>query len=145
MLSNSLLAACRDTQKLASVKQEYSQSAQAGGSFSTYTCDFSSLAGVRKFAEKVKADHASVDVLVNNAGIFSKQRTLSKDGYELTWAVNALAPFLLTSLLLGRLKERMVNVGSAALASHINLNDLQQVTKTLPLLSYAVTYHLHCD
>ena len=87
----------------------------------------SSFADVRKFAEAVKADHPAIDVLINNAGVFSKQKALSKDSIEMTWAVSTLAPFLLTSLLLNIVKDRIVNVGSMALASNMDFDNLQQV------------------
>ena len=122
-----LLPVHRNPEKLAAVKQELDQHAKQGTTIHTYTSDFSSLVDIRKLADKVKADHASIDVLINNAGIFSNERQVSKDGIELTWAVNALAPFLLTSLLLDRVKDRIVNVGSMALADKIDLNNLEQV------------------
>ena len=66
-------------------------------------------------------------MLINNAGIFAKQKATSQDGIELTWAVNMQAPFLLTSLLLNTIQERVVNVGSMALASTLDFDNLQQV------------------
>src|SRR5205085_4010705 len=60
---------------------------------------------VRALATEVLERYAQVDVLVNNAGAIYEKRRLSRDGIELTWAVNHLAPFLLTELLLDRLKE----------------------------------------
>jgi NAD(P)-dependent dehydrogenase (short-subunit alcohol dehydrogenase family) len=80
--------------------------------------DFASLASVRAGAEEFLARYNRLDVLVNNAGIFSGERRLSTDGYELTFAVNHLAPFLLTNLLLDTLKAsapaRIVTVSSGA-------------------------------
>jgi retinol dehydrogenase 14 len=80
--------------------------------------DFSSLANVRRLAEELLAGHDRLDVLVNNAGLMSSQYRLSADGFELTFAVNHLAPFLLTNLLLDRLKAsapaRVVTVASEA-------------------------------
>lgn len=126
---------CRNPQKLATVKQECENRSQGKGSFKTYTCDFSSLEDVRAFADKVKVENESIDVLINNAGIFAKERSLSKDGYELTWAVNILAPVLLTSLLLDKVIQRIVNVGSAAAADSIDLDNLQQVVHSwLPIV-----------
>lgn len=107
--------------------QEHIKAAGGGGKVSAYTYDLASFAEVRKLAEAVKAEHKKLDVLINNAGIFAKQKTLSKDGIELTWAVNMLAPFLLTSLLLDTIQERIVNVGSMALASKMDFDNLQQV------------------
>jgi NAD(P)-dependent dehydrogenase (short-subunit alcohol dehydrogenase family) len=84
--------------------------------------DFSSLAQVRGLAERVLAEHDRLDVLVNNAGIGSGsgRRELSEDGYELRFAVNYLAAFLLTRLLEPLLVRsapaRIVNVSSAGQA-----------------------------
>src|SRR5438270_10930029 len=80
--------------------------------------DFGSLAAVRGLAEKVLAAHDRLDVLVNNAGLMAPRFRLSEDGYELTVAVNHLAPFLLTNLLLDRLRAsapaRIITVASQA-------------------------------
>jgi NAD(P)-dependent dehydrogenase (short-subunit alcohol dehydrogenase family) len=85
-----------------------------------YQADFSSLAEVRRLAEILLAERERIDCLVNNAGIGSgpdkNRRELSKDGFELRFAVNYLAGFLLARLLLPRLVEsapaRIVNVSS---------------------------------
>lgn len=66
--------------------------------------DFSSLAAVRGLAEEVLARYERLDVLINNAGATFFKHQRSVEGYELTFAVNHLAPFLLTTLLLDRLK-----------------------------------------
>ncbi len=85
--------------------------------------DFASLVAVRGLAERVLATHDRLDLLVNNAGLISPRFQLSEDGYEQTIAVNHLAPFLLTNLLLDRLRAsaqldksgaRIVTVASQA-------------------------------
>jgi NAD(P)-dependent dehydrogenase (short-subunit alcohol dehydrogenase family) len=80
--------------------------------------DFSRLAEVRRLAEELLRGHDRLDLLVNNAGLMSSHYRLSADGFELTFAVNHLAPFLLTNLLLDRLKAsspaRIVTVASEA-------------------------------
>jgi NAD(P)-dependent dehydrogenase (short-subunit alcohol dehydrogenase family) len=80
--------------------------------------DFSRLAEVRRLADEILAGHDRLGVLINNAGLFSPRYRLSADGFELTFAVNHLAPFLLTNLLLDRLKAsapaRIVTVASEA-------------------------------
>ena len=80
--------------------------------------NFSRVAEVRRLADEILAGHDRLDVLVNNAGLFSPHYRLSPDGFELTFAVNHLAPFLLTNLLLDRLKAsapaRIVTVASEA-------------------------------
>jgi NAD(P)-dependent dehydrogenase (short-subunit alcohol dehydrogenase family) len=79
--------------------------------------DFASLAAVRAAAAEIARRHPTVHVLVNNAGRASKQRMVSADGFEMTFAVNHLAPFLLTRELLPLLRagapSRIVNVASA--------------------------------
>jgi NAD(P)-dependent dehydrogenase (short-subunit alcohol dehydrogenase family) len=80
-----------------------------------YLADLASLGEVRDLAERVRADHGGPDVLVNNAGIGSgAARSLTADGHEAHWAVNYLAPVLLTRLLLPGLPAgaRVINVGS---------------------------------
>lgn len=80
--------------------------------------DFASLAEVRELAAMVQARHPRLDVLVNNAGVYLHERALSADGFELTLAVNQLAPFALSHLLLPALlasgQGRIVNVASIA-------------------------------
>lgn len=92
----------------------------AGGSARFFEVDLASLAGVRRLAEAVQAEHTQLDALVNNAGIakVGDPRRESADGFELHFAVNYLAPFLLTRLLRPLLgaeaPSRVVNVVSAA-------------------------------
>jgi NAD(P)-dependent dehydrogenase (short-subunit alcohol dehydrogenase family) len=85
----------------------------------SYLADFSRLEEVRRLAEEIERDHARLDVVVNNAGIGAgsdRTREESADGYELRFAVNYLAPFLLTNLLLPLLRRsapaRIINVAS---------------------------------
>src|SRR3989442_13367617 len=62
--------------------------------------DLASQAGIRGVAAEVLARYPKIDVLVNNAGAILAKRRTTQDGIEMTWAVNHLAPFLLTTLLL---------------------------------------------
>ena len=93
----------------------------------SYLADLSSLAAVRDLADRILSEYDRLDVLVNNAGIIVQERKESEDGYELTFAVNYLSHFLLTSLLLPLLKDsapaRVVNVASAG-QSPIDFDDL---------------------
>src|SRR5262245_54948925 len=68
------------------------------------SADFASLQEVRQLAQQVLQTYPNLDILINNAGVFMSKRTLTKDGYETTFAVNHLAHFLLTNLLLDTLK-----------------------------------------
>jgi len=89
-----------------------------GATLDTALADFSDLRDVRALAAALLARHERIDVLVNNAGMIASQPGFSADGYEITIAVNHLAPFLLTNLLLDRLKQsapaRIVTVASQA-------------------------------
>ncbi|MGZ4128843.1 MAG: SDR family oxidoreductase [Actinomycetota bacterium] len=80
--------------------------------------DMSSFASIRAAAAGVLDRYPRIDVLINNAGVFRVRRHVTADGFEETFAVNHLAPFLLTNLLLARLKEsapsRVVIVASDA-------------------------------
>ncbi|MEU6827636.1 SDR family oxidoreductase [Nocardia beijingensis] len=65
----------------------------------TLTADFSSLASVRALSEQVRAEYQRIDILINNAGTVNSKRIETVDGYEATFAVNHLAPYLLTETL----------------------------------------------
>jgi NAD(P)-dependent dehydrogenase (short-subunit alcohol dehydrogenase family) len=99
------------------------------GAAATYVADFSSLEEVRRLASALERDQERLDLLVNNAGIGggNGRREESADGYELRFAVNYLAPFLLTNLLLPLLRHsapaRIVNVASAGQAA-IDFDDV---------------------
>ncbi|MDO9546383.1 MAG: SDR family oxidoreductase [Pelolinea sp.] len=91
-----------------------------------YLADFSSLADIKRMAEDIKREQKTLHVLVNNAGNFYKERRLSAEGFEMTFAVNYLAPFLLTMLLLDLIKAsapaRIVNVSSSSHRSIKNID-----------------------
>jgi retinol dehydrogenase 14 len=104
--------------------------AVAGGQVEVFVADLSAQAEVRRLAGEVLQCLSRIDVLVNNAGGYWNTRHLTADGLERTFAVNHLAPFLLTSLLLDRLKHsapaRVVTVSSNAHATgQIDFGDLQ--------------------
>ena len=92
--------------------------------------DLSVQAEVRRLAEETARAHSRLDVLVNNAGIIASRRHETEDGIERTWAVNHLAPFLLTNLLTDLLvasaPARVVTVASDAHAgARLDLDDPQ--------------------
>ncbi|HKU16552.1 MAG TPA: SDR family NAD(P)-dependent oxidoreductase [Steroidobacteraceae bacterium] len=102
------------------------------GSAQFYAADLSSLSAVRQLAEEVMKDHPGVHLLINNAGVgFGRPgaaRELSKDGFELRFAVNYLAAFLLTHRLIPALLEgapsRVVNVASLG-QKELDFDDIQ--------------------
>lgn len=96
--------------------------------------DFASQTSIRHLANAFLARHDRLDVLVNNAGLVVNDHVLTIDGVETTFAVNHLAPFLLTNLLLDRLKasapSRIVTVSSGAQAmGQLNFDDLNGTKK----------------
>lgn len=88
------------------------------GPVDTLVADLASQAAVRHLAEQILERYPQVSVLINNAGAIHANRQLSEDGVELTWAVNHLAPFLLSTLLLDKLiasaPARIITTSSAA-------------------------------
>jgi NAD(P)-dependent dehydrogenase (short-subunit alcohol dehydrogenase family) len=92
--------------------------------------DLASLGSIRQATDRFVAEHDRLHVLVNNAGVSLTHRSVTADGFETTFAVNHLAPFLLTNLLLELLQNsapsRIVNVTSTAFRrAQINFDDLQ--------------------
>lgn len=105
--------------------------------------DFKQVRAVAAQTEKALAG-AGLDVLLNNAGVFEKERKESADGHELTMAVNHLAPFLLTAQLLPALKRasqgRVVNVSSVAHArGELDLSDFDFHQRFEGYLAYATS------
>src|SRR5262245_12186417 len=88
----------RDEVRLDEVRAEIRRVANGAQAF-WVRADFASLASVRQAAQEIAHGWPEIQVLINNAGINSARRVASVDGYELTFAVNHLAPFLLTTML----------------------------------------------
>jgi retinol dehydrogenase 14 len=104
--------------------------AASGGQVDLFVADLSSQSEVRRLAEQVQQAYPRLDVLVNNVGGYWNTRYITADGLERTFALNYLAPFLLTNLLLDRLKQsapaRVVTVASNAhTTGRIDFDDLQ--------------------
>lgn len=108
---------CRDRQRGEAAQSEIKQSS-GNDAVELMVCDLASQASIRQFAADFKQRHDRLDVLVNNAGVLLRERSLNEDGVESTFAVNHLGYFLATNLLLDVLKKsapsRIVNVASTA-------------------------------
>ena len=106
----------RDRQRGEQAMLRVSEAAAPGARTSFVTLDLASFASVCAAAAEIASAHESIDVLVNNAGVHLRSRAKSEDGFELTWAVNHLGPFLLTNQLLPQLRSagsaRIVTVTS---------------------------------
>jgi len=103
--------------------------------------DLSSQQSIRQLADDFKQRYSQLHVLINNAGVFSPRKRLTVDGIDMVFAVNQLAPFLLTNLLLDVLKAsapaRIVNVSSDSHeANYLKLDDLQSEKHYRPMRAY---------
>jgi NAD(P)-dependent dehydrogenase (short-subunit alcohol dehydrogenase family) len=105
--------------------------------------DLSSLEAVKQFADEIKKEESHVDYLINNAGIMMCPKWQTRDGFDMQFGVNHLGHFLLTLLLLDKLKAcptqaRVINVSSIAyIAGQIDLDDINLDKNYDPFVSYA--------
>jgi len=128
-----VIMVCRDRARGEAAQQEI-RSGSGNPAIHLMLADLASLASVRELAVSVQKSYQHLHVLINNAGVAKLQRTLTVDGYETTFAVNHLAPFLLTHLLLDVLQAgapaRIVNVSSLVHKwGKIDFDDVQGETR----------------
>jgi len=116
----------RDAERVQAVARE-ARAAGGGAPVHEHVADLALMAEVRVLAEEVRERYAQIDVLANNAGALFASRKETAEGFEQTFALNHLAPFLLTNLLLDRLAGgRVVTTASDAhKAGRLDLDDLQ--------------------
>ena len=107
----------RNTDKLSKVIAEIKSSSN-NENVKGFVADFSDLEAVKKMVQEVNETVSSLDVLINNAGIFKSANTHNKAGLDIRYVVNYFAPYLLTNALLPLLKKgnasRIINLSSAA-------------------------------
>jgi NAD(P)-dependent dehydrogenase (short-subunit alcohol dehydrogenase family) len=142
-LGATLVLVCRRLEEGEGVAGEIA-SAHGGRPALVVAADLSSQRSVRDAADLIRAAHGQVHVLVNNAGLIPKQRETTVDGLEMQFAVNHLAYFLLTNLLLDRLVDgapsRVVNVSSGAhQGGRLDFSDLQSERRYDPVRVYGRT------
>jgi NAD(P)-dependent dehydrogenase (short-subunit alcohol dehydrogenase family) len=134
----------RDAEKCRAVRDEI-RAASDNPKLDCFVTDFSSLADVRQMGLEIRERFNHLDVLINNAGVLPvdsgiAERRFSAQGYDLCMAVNYLAPFLLTHLLLPSLRKsgsaRIVNVTSAAQET-IDFDDLMLRDHYSPMRAYS--------
>lgn len=96
-------------------------------------CDLSSQADIRRLADEVNERYPSLHVLINNAGGFFDPRSETDEGIEYTWALNHLAYFLLTNLLIEKIKAsapaRIISVSSVGHKTEIDFDDIEFKTR----------------
>lgn len=125
----------RNPTKLEAAKQSLSG---LTGSVESYRADLSNMANVASLAQAVAENHPRLDVLINNAGVYKTPDTVTQDGLDVRFAVNAIAPYLLTQRLmpLMGLSGRIINLSSAA-QSTVDLEALAGRVKLADSAAYA--------
>jgi NAD(P)-dependent dehydrogenase (short-subunit alcohol dehydrogenase family) len=131
---------CRNHIRGETAQQEI-QTSTGNDNLQLFLADLSSMASVRAVAEQLRERLPRIDVLIHNAGLINGERRETTDGLENTFAVNHLAPFLLTALLLDRLRAapgaRIVNVSSNAhWKGFLDVTDLQMERSYAPWRAY---------
>ena len=116
-LGHNLLLHGRNPAKLEKVEKSLS-ALPDGGRVESYIADLSRMADVAALAKAVAEKHTKLDVLINNAGVYRVAEIVSQDGFDARFAVNTIAPYLLTQRLLPLLGSsgRVINLSSAAQA-----------------------------
>jgi NAD(P)-dependent dehydrogenase (short-subunit alcohol dehydrogenase family) len=133
-----VVLACRDTDKARDAAARIGGQAAQTESGSTVVCplDLTSLASVRRAAERIRGEHSRLDLLINNAGVMMVPRGTTEDGFETHVGINHLGHFALTGLLLDLLADtpdsRVVTVSSSANRSRasVDLGDLNFQRRT---------------
>ena len=116
----------RERERVDAIASE-ARGAGGGAPVHTQVADLTLMENVRALAEELRERHQRIDVLANNAGALFASRQVTEEGFERTFALNHLAPFLLTNLLLDRLAGgRVVTTASDAhTGGRLDLDDLQ--------------------
>ncbi|EXI81662.1 MAG: D-beta-hydroxybutyrate dehydrogenase [Candidatus Accumulibacter appositus] len=127
----------RNPDKLAAAENALSALPRSGG-VESYVADLSRLGAVEALAAAVTERHARLDVLINNAGVLRAPETLTPDGLDVRFAVNTIAPYLLTQRLLPLLggSGRVINLSSAA-QSPVQLEALAGGVRLADMAAYA--------
>ena len=138
-----IVMVCRDAGRCDEAKDTI-EAAVPGASLETMMCDLSSQADIRRFASEFKASHDRLDVLFNNAGGITNERMETVDGIEWQLAVNHLAPFLMTHLLMDVLMASAPShVMTTSSGTHprgkVDMDDLQAKRRYKPMKRYSST------
>ena len=114
-----IVVAARNANKAGALKKEI-ETSTGNTSCDFIVADLGSVGQVHRLAETFRRRYSTLDVLINNAGVFLPTRTETEDGYEMMFQVNYLSPFLLTNLLLEELQKseeaRIINLSSSVYA-----------------------------
>ncbi|MFA0964253.1 SDR family oxidoreductase [Roseivirga sp. BDSF3-8] len=139
-----IIMLCRNKEKAERAREDIQK--VSGQKVALFLADLAVQDEIRQVSDRIKAEFHTVDVLINNAGVIQgDKREFTPDGLEKTFAVNHLAPFMLTGLLLPQLKNssygRIITVSSEAhkWLKKLDLNDLQMDKGYSGLQSYALS------
>ncbi|XMB72637.1 SDR family NAD(P)-dependent oxidoreductase [Mycoplasmatota bacterium WC30] len=99
-----LILGNRNPEKAKTLKEEL-LSLDSSGSIDLLQLDLSSMKSIREFTEKVKKNYDKIDILINNAGVFSRELAFTNEGFEMSKGVNYIGTYYLTELLVDKLKE----------------------------------------
>ena len=142
-LGADLILVCRDPERGELAKQQIIRET-GNDRVDLRIADISLMQSVRKLAEGLNRDVPQLHVLINNAGVMLSKREVTEEGYEMQYALHHLGPFLLTHLLLDKLKAsspaRIINVTSKMhTMNHIDFDNLQAEKKFGPFKTYAAS------
>uniref|UniRef100_T1J5Y9 Retinol dehydrogenase 13 n=1 Tax=Strigamia maritima TaxID=126957 RepID=T1J5Y9_STRMM len=135
-----IFMACRDLAKCELARQRVIDATQSETVFCR-VCDLASLHSVRKFAHKFNREEPNLHLLINNAGVLGTPKTLTEDGFELQLGTNFIGHFVLTNMLLDKMKEtgpsRIINLTSAThVEGKMNFEDLNGDENYDPIAAY---------
>lgn len=136
-----LILLCRNQKKGEQVKKDLIDSS-GNDRIRLIHCDLASLESIRDAAEQVLAQFVPLDVIINCAGVYQSERQVSVDGFEMHFAVNYLASYSLTRLLLPAMNQKtpariVIVSGETARFGKIHFDDLQHEKKFSTLRAYA--------
>ena len=122
-----VILVARDANRGADVTKEIA-AATGNSNLDLQLCDLANLSSVRNLATIINNRYEKIDVLINNASVYKKNREITVDGYERMFATNHLGPFLLTYMLMNKLiasgSARVINI-TAPSTTQLNFEDLQ--------------------
>ena len=127
-----MIIGCRDVKRGQEAADQLNNDEQVKGNGKVVfkQLDLASFESIRKFANEINKEEDAINILVNNAGLYTETKQLTKDGLEMQFGVNHFGPFLLTLLLLDKLKKskqiaRIINVSSGLyFLGRIPFNDI---------------------
>ena len=139
-----MIIGCRDIERGQDAAEEINIQVVNNGKVHFKQLDLASFDSIKRFAYEINEEENSIDILINNAGVlFTNLEDKTKDGFEMTFGVNYLGHFLLTFLLLDKLRQsksstaRIINVTSLYYArTTIQFDDINSVNNFNPLKAY---------